>query len=64
MTPQRRHQAGAMEVVQFIGLVILIGFIYRHFGPGTHSPVTPSVIVIFATGLFLVGWPMLLKAKQ
>jgi hypothetical protein len=63
MTPQRRHEAGGMEVVQIIGLLILIGFIYRHFGPGAHSPVTPSVIAIFAAGLFLVVWPMLLKAK-
>ena len=51
-------------MVQIIGLVILIAAIYRHFGPGTHSPVTPSVVAVFAAGLFLWVWPMTLKAKQ
>jgi hypothetical protein len=64
MTPQRRHQIGAPEVVQLIGLAILIASIYRHFGPGMHSPVTPSVVAVFASGLFLWVWPMSLKARH
>jgi hypothetical protein len=64
MTPQKRHQLGAQDVVQFTGLMILIASIYRHFGPGPHSPVTPSVIAIFAAGLFLWVWPMSLKARD
>jgi len=51
-------------VVQIIGLLILIACIYRHFGPGVHSPVTPSVVAVFAAGLFLWVWPMSLKARH
>jgi len=47
-----------------MGLVILIDLIYKHFGAGAHAPVTLSAIAIFATGLFLLIWPMSLKARQ
>ncbi len=64
MTPLKRHQVGGPEIVQFIGLAILIDLIYRHFGAGVHAPLTPFAIAFFATGLFLLIWPMSLKARQ
>jgi hypothetical protein len=64
MTPLKRHQVGGPEIIQFMGLVILIDLIYKHFGAGAHAPVTLSAIAIFATGLFLLIWPMSLKARQ
>jgi hypothetical protein len=64
MTPSKRHQVGGPEIVQFIGLLILIGMDYKYFGPGVHIPLTLSAVTVFATGLFLLIWPMSLKAKE
>jgi hypothetical protein len=64
MTPSKRHQVGGPEIVQFVGLLILINLIYKYFGQGVHVPVTLSAITVFATGLFLFLWPMSLKARQ
>ena len=51
-------------MVQFIGLAILIGFIYRHFGPDASSTATPSVIAVLVAGMILVPWPISLKGRQ
>jgi hypothetical protein len=64
MTPVKRHQVGGPEIVQFAGLVILIDVIYKFFGSGVQVHVTLSAIIFFATGLFLLLWPMSLKARQ
>jgi hypothetical protein len=64
MTPSKRHCGGAAAVVQFIGLAILIGFIYRHFGPDASSTATPSVIAVLVAGMILVPWPISLKGRQ
>ena len=64
MTPSKRHQFGGADIVQFVGLLILIDAIYKYFGPGVHAPVTVSAITVFAAGLFLLIWPMSLKTKQ
>jgi hypothetical protein len=55
---------GAPEVVQFAGLLIIIGVICKHFGPGLHTHITLSAIAFFVAGLFLLIWPMSLKARQ
>jgi hypothetical protein len=64
MTPFKRHQVGAPEIVQFAGLLILIDVICKHFGPGVHAHLSPSGIALLAAGLFLFIWPMSLKARQ
>jgi hypothetical protein len=55
---------GASGVIQAVGLVALIGFIYRHFGPQAQGPVTPSVVAVMATGVILLLWPMSLKTRH
>jgi hypothetical protein len=64
MTPSKRHQMGAPEIIQFVGLLILIGLDYKYFGRGDHIPLTLSAVIVFATGLFLLVWPMSLKPKE
>ena len=64
MTPFKRHQVGAPEIIQFFGLLILIGMDYKYFGRGVHIPLTLSAITVVATGLFLLIWPMSLKARE
>jgi hypothetical protein len=64
MTPFKRHQVGAPEMVQFAGLLIFIVVISKHFGPGAHIHMTLSAIAFLAVGLFLLIWPMSLKARQ
>jgi hypothetical protein len=64
VTPTKRHQIGGPEIVQVIGLLILIGLDYKYFAPGVHARVTFSAVTVFATGLFLLIWPMSLKARQ
>jgi hypothetical protein len=64
MTPWKHHRIGAPEIVESAGLVILIDMIYKYFGSGTHNPITPSAVTVFATGLFLLIWPMSLKPRR
>jgi hypothetical protein len=64
MTPLKRHQVGAPDIVQFAGLLILIDVICKHFGPGLHTHMTLSGLALLAAGLFLLIWPMSLKARQ
>jgi hypothetical protein len=63
VTPSKRHQVGGPEIVQFVGLLILICLIYRQFGSGMHYRMTLSALTVFAAGLFLFIWPMALKAR-
>jgi hypothetical protein len=64
MTPLKRHEVGGPELVQFAGLLILIDIIYKNFGSGVQAHATGGTITFFATGLFLLLWPMSLKARQ
>jgi len=64
MTPIKRHHVGGPEIVQFAGLLILIGVIAKQFGPGVHVHLTLSTVSLLAAGIFLWIWPMSLKARQ
>jgi hypothetical protein len=64
MTPLKRHHVAGPEIVQFIGLLILIAVIQKQFGPGVHFHSMLSVVSVFTTGLFMLVWPMSLKARQ
>jgi len=64
MTPLKRRQFGGPEIVQFIGLLILIDVIYKYFGSSAHTRVTLCAVAVLAIGLFLLLWPMSLKARE
>jgi len=51
-------------VIQGIGLLVLVGFIYRHFGPEAQGVVTPSAVAVLAAGVFLLLWPIRLSARH
>jgi hypothetical protein len=51
-------------VIQATGLVALIAFIYRHFGPQAQGPVTASAVAVLVGGVFLLLWPMSLKTRH
>jgi hypothetical protein len=53
-----------IESLQWMGLVLLIAFTYRHFGPEAQTPITPSVIAIFAVAVFMLIGPIPLKTKE
>lgn len=64
MTPMKRHRVGAPEIVQVMGLLILVDLDYKYFGPGPHVSPTLSAMAVLAAGLFMLVWPMSLKARQ
>ncbi len=65
MTPIKRHQNGhVIDIIQWVGLILLIGFTYRHFGPEARTPITPTVIGIFGAAVFLLLGPIPLKFKE
>jgi len=64
MIPMKRHPIRGLDLIQFTGLIILIGFIYRHFGPGTHPPGTSSVFIVVAAGSFVLMWLTSLKTPE
>ena len=64
MAPTKRNPVGRIiDLVQWMGLLVLIAFTYRHFGPEARTPITPSVIGIFAAGVFVLLGPLPLKFK-
>ena len=65
MAPLKRQQNGRLiDIVQWMGLILLICFTYRHFGPEARTPITPTVIGIFGVAVFLLLGPIPLKFKQ
>jgi hypothetical protein len=65
MIPLKRHQNGRIiDIIQWVGLILLIGFTHRHFGPEARTPITPSVIGIFGAAVFLLLGPIPLKFKE
>jgi hypothetical protein len=60
---KRQQNGRTIDFVQWVGLILLICFTYRHFGPEVHTPVTPSVIGIFGAAVFLLLGPIPLKFK-
>jgi hypothetical protein len=63
MTSMNRHPASSgLGIVQAMGLILLITFIYRHFGPEAHARVTPAVVLILTGGVFALVAPMALRA--
>jgi hypothetical protein len=65
MTSFKRQQSGrTIDIVQWVGLTLLISFTYRHFGPEACTPITPAVIGIFGLAVFLLLGPISLKIKE
>jgi hypothetical protein len=64
MMPERRHHIGPLGVLRATGLAALICFIYRHFGPEAHGPVTPWAVSVFFAGVCLLLWPKSMNAKH
>lgn len=53
-----------VDFVQWVGLLALIAFCYRHFGPEARTPITPGVIALFGAAVFLLLGPIPLKFKH
>jgi hypothetical protein len=64
MTPLKRHNVGGPEIVQFCGLLILVDMIYRYFGTGMITHMTPLAMAVFAAGVFFLIWPISLRGRQ
>jgi hypothetical protein len=65
MAPLKPQQNGRIiDLVQWVGLILLIAFTYRHFGPEVRTPITPAVIGIFGAAVFLLLGPIPLKFKE
>jgi hypothetical protein len=61
----KRHSNGhVVDIIQWVGLICLIAFTYKHFGPEARTPITPSVIGIFGAAVFLLLGPIPLKFKE
>ena len=65
MTPLKRQPNGhIIDIIQWVGLILLISYTYRHFGPEVRTPITPSVIGVFGAAVFLLLGPISLKFKE
>jgi len=58
-----QHNGRIAEIAQWMGLILLICFTYRRFGPETCTPITPSAVAIFGAAVFLLLGPIPLKFK-
>jgi hypothetical protein len=64
MTSFKRQQNGRLiDIIQWVGLILLIAFTHNHFGPGAHTPIMPA-IGVFGAAVFLLLGPIPLKLKQ
>jgi hypothetical protein len=64
MVPLKRHQIGGPQIVQLCGLLILIEMSYKCFGTGVVTHLTPASVLAFAFGVFMLVWPMSIKARR
>ncbi len=65
MAPLKPQQNGRIiDLIQWVGLILLICFTYRHFGPEARTPITPAVIGVFGAAVFLLLGPIPLKLKE
>jgi hypothetical protein len=63
MAPLKPQTGRIVDLIQWTGLLFVIGFAYRHFGPQAATPITPSVVGIFGATVFLLLGPLPLKFK-
>ncbi|HUD47263.1 MAG TPA: hypothetical protein VMR33_10555 [Candidatus Baltobacteraceae bacterium] len=61
---KRRRPMRGLEFIQFAGLIMLIGFISRYSGPGDHTPMTASVILVVGASTLALMWLTSLKARE
>jgi hypothetical protein len=65
MAPLKPQSPGRfVDIIQWGGLISLIAFTYKHFGPGATTPITPTAIAVFAGAVFLLLGPIPLKFKE
>ena len=65
MAPLKPQPTGRIiDIAQWMGLIFLIAFTYRHFGPQARTPITPAVIGVFGAAVFLLLGPIPLKFKE
>jgi hypothetical protein len=58
------NQSRLIDLIQWTGLLFVIGFTYRHFGPGATAPMSPAAIGVFGATVFLLLGPIPLKFKS
>jgi hypothetical protein len=65
MAPLKPQKTGRIiDLIQWMGLIVLISFVYRHLGPEARTPISPAVIAIFSASVFLLLGPLPLKFKE
>lgn len=53
-----------LELIQFAGLLAIIGFIYRHSGPETHPSLASSITLQVLAGSFVLMLLTTLQARE
>jgi len=64
MAPIKPQTNRFVDLIQWVGLIALIAFVYRHFGPEVRTPISPAAIGIFGAAVFLLLGPIPLKFKH
>jgi hypothetical protein len=64
MIPLRRRRISALDLIQFAGLILIIGFISRHSGQPEGTPAAVSVILVVGTATLLLMWLTALRARH
>jgi len=59
-----QHHGRIIDLVQWMGLIVLIGFVYRHFGPEARTPITPAVIGVFWRGSLSCCWVLSVEIQR
>jgi hypothetical protein len=61
----RKHEKiRALDLIQFVGLILLIGFISRYSGPEPHTPAAAWVILTVGSLSLVLMWLTTLKARE
>jgi hypothetical protein len=53
-----------LDLIQFVGLILIIGFISRHSGQPEGTPTAVSVILIVGSATLLLMWLTALRARH
>jgi hypothetical protein len=64
MLPHKRNSVRDLDLIQFAGLMILMGFISRYSGPTPRTPLAAWVILVVGAGTLMLMWLTTLKARE
>ena len=64
MVPMKHRRMGGLDLIQCIGLILVIAFISHFSGPADHTPPAAWVILVVGVATLLLMWLTAIRARE